>query len=198
MNRIAAALVLLLLSCAPKRMVVINGQTVSYEEAAGEEFRKAKSQFDQGHFDEAAEAFRRFLHKYPESELSDEALFRCGQALARGGKLEEAQTMLETLLQQRPGPPCPRARRQAGGGADDAADPPRAAARLAVQESRRGGVGAGAVQAGHQVGRVAAAHGRRDERQGAGAGARRALGGVHQERAGRRRRSLGGERRRGG
>src|ERR1700682_6133224 len=109
MNRIAAALVLLLLSCAPKRLGVINGQPVPYEEAAGEEFRKAKSQFDQGHFDEAAEAFRRFLHKYPESELSDEALFRGGQALARAGKLEEAQTMLQTLLEQRPGSPCKKA-----------------------------------------------------------------------------------------
>src|SRR5258708_7013130 len=109
MNRIAAALVLLLVSCAPKRVVVINGQTVPYEDAAGEEFRKAKSQFDQGHFDEAAEGFRRFLQKYPESELVDEALYRRGQALSRAGKQVEAQSVLQTLLEQRPTSPFKKA-----------------------------------------------------------------------------------------
>jgi ABC-type branched-subunit amino acid transport system substrate-binding protein/thioredoxin-like negative regulator of GroEL len=109
MNRIAAALLLLLVSCGPKRTVVINGQTVPYEDAAGEEFRKARSQFDQGHFDEAAEGFRRFLQKYPESELSDEALYRRGQALSRAGKQLEAQSVLQTLLEQRPNSPFKKA-----------------------------------------------------------------------------------------
>jgi ABC-type branched-subunit amino acid transport system substrate-binding protein/thioredoxin-like negative regulator of GroEL len=109
MNRIAAALLLLLVSCGPKRTVLINGQTVPYEEAAGEEFRKAKSQFDQGHFDEAAEGFRRFLQKFPESELSDEALYRRGQALSRAGKQVEAQSVLQMLLEQRPNSPFKKA-----------------------------------------------------------------------------------------
>src|SRR5258708_6102755 len=109
MNRIAAALLLLLVPCGPKRTVLINGQTVPYEEAAGEEFRKAKSQFDQGHFDEAAEGFRRFLQKFPESELSDEALYRRGQALSRAGKQVEAQSVLQMLLEQRPKSPFKKA-----------------------------------------------------------------------------------------
>src|SRR5260370_927632 len=109
MKRIAAALLLLLVSCGPKRTVLINGQTVPYEDAAGEEFRKAKSQFDQGHFDEAAEGFRRFLQRFPESELPDEGLYRRGQALSRAGKQVEAQSVLQTLLEQRPNSPFKKA-----------------------------------------------------------------------------------------
>src|SRR5260370_41135714 len=105
MKRIAAALLLLLVSCGPKRTMLINGQTVPYEDASGEEFRKAKSQFDQGHFDEGAEGVRRFLQRFPESELSDQALYRRGQALSRAGKQAEAQSVLQTLLEQRPNSP---------------------------------------------------------------------------------------------
>jgi ABC-type branched-subunit amino acid transport system substrate-binding protein/predicted negative regulator of RcsB-dependent stress response len=101
MKRVLAALVLVL-ACAPSRTVVVGGQTVPYEKAAQEEFRKAKAAQDQGSYDDAAAGYAAFLEKYPDSELADEALYRRGESLERANKLEEAQSVLQELLEKRP------------------------------------------------------------------------------------------------
>src|SRR5438105_2372449 len=102
MNRIAAALVLLVLACAPQRTVLVGGQQVPYEEVAQRDFRKARAALDQGQHEQAARLFADFVEKYPDSELADEAHYRWGQALEKAGKLEEAQKVLQTFLEKRP------------------------------------------------------------------------------------------------
>ena len=104
MTRTIAAL-LLLLACAPSRSVMIEGRAVPYEQAAREEFRKAKQTLDQGKFELAAAQFGAFVESYPDSELTDEAIFRRGQALEKAGKLQEAQAVLQDFLEKRPTSP---------------------------------------------------------------------------------------------
>ena len=53
----------------------------------------------------AAQQFATFLQRYRDSELTDEAMFRRGQALAKAGKLPEAQAALQELLEKRPTSP---------------------------------------------------------------------------------------------
>jgi len=101
MKRMIAAL-LLVLACAPSRTVVVEGRTVPYEQAAQEEFRRAKASFDEGKFDLAATQFSAFVESYPDSELADEAYFRRGQSLGKSGRLQEAQAALQDFLEKRP------------------------------------------------------------------------------------------------
>ncbi len=105
MKRLTAALTIALLACAPARMVTVNGQKVPYEEAAGAEFRTAMTSYEQGKYDLAAQQFAAFAQRYPDSELIDEAQVRRGQALSKGGKLQEAQSVLQGFLQKKPGSP---------------------------------------------------------------------------------------------
>ena len=104
MYRLTAALILLL-ACAPARTVTVNGRTVPYEEAAQQEFHRAKTSLDQGQFELAAAQFAAFVQRYPDSELIDEAIFRRGQALEKAGKLPEAQAVLQDFLEKRPTSP---------------------------------------------------------------------------------------------
>ncbi len=86
-------------------MVTVDGKQVPYEEAARDEFAKAKASFDGGKFDQAAQQFSSFAQKYPDSELVDEAVFRRAQSFARGGKLREAQSALQDFIEKRPSSP---------------------------------------------------------------------------------------------
>jgi len=90
-------------SCAPRRTIVDEqGNTVAYDGAAGESFRRAKADLDAGKHSEAAAGFTAFLGKFGDSALADEARLRRGQALARGGQLTEAQAAFEELLEKHP------------------------------------------------------------------------------------------------
>lgn len=100
-----AALLFVLVACAPARTVVVDGRNVPYEQAAAGEFQKAKASLDQGQFELAATQFGAFVEQYPDSELVDEAQFRRGQALEKAGKLAEAQTVLQQFLEKRPTSP---------------------------------------------------------------------------------------------
>lgn len=94
---------LLLASCTPRRTLVDEqGNTVGYDEAAADAFRRAKGDLDAGHNNEAAKAFAAFVEKFGDTELADEARLRRGQALARGGKLTEARGAFEELLEKFP------------------------------------------------------------------------------------------------
>src|SRR3954452_16810804 len=96
------SLLLAALSCGPTRTVVKDGKTVPYEDAARDDFAKARAAQDAGKSEEAGGLFAGFLREYPDSELSDEARFREGQSLSRGGKLKEAQAALSDLLEKHP------------------------------------------------------------------------------------------------
>src|SRR4051812_38010302 len=96
------ALLFALLSCGPTRTVVKDGRTVPYEEAARDDFAKARAAQDAGKHEDAARLFAGFLQEYPDSELADEARFREGQSLPRGGKLKEAEAILVALLEKHP------------------------------------------------------------------------------------------------
>ncbi|HEX4382889.1 MAG TPA: ABC transporter substrate-binding protein [Myxococcales bacterium] len=102
MKRMLAVAVLLAISCGTSRTVVKDGKNVPYEEAAQPDFAKARAAQDANRNDEAAKLFAQFLKEYPDSELADEARFRQGQSLSRGGKLQDAQKSLQDLLENHP------------------------------------------------------------------------------------------------
>jgi branched-chain amino acid transport system substrate-binding protein len=104
MKRLLAA-ILVLLACAPTRTVTVGGREVPYEQAARDEFAKAKAALDQGNYELAVKQFGAFVQSYPDSSLVDEALFRRAQALSKGGKLREAQAELQQFLEKRPTSP---------------------------------------------------------------------------------------------
>ena len=97
-----AAVLALLLSCATQRNVTVGGRTMPYEQAASEEFQRAKATLDQGQYELAAQQFAAFVTDFPDSELADEAQFRRGQALEKAGKLQDAQSVLQEFLEKRP------------------------------------------------------------------------------------------------
>lgn len=97
-----ALLLLSLIACAPAKTVTIGGREVPYEEAASAEFRTAMTSFDQGKYEVAAQQFASFAKSYPDSQLIDEAMVRRGQALAKAGKLPEAQAALQDFLARKP------------------------------------------------------------------------------------------------
>src|SRR5260221_848921 len=96
MTRMLAALLLLCAACATSR------GAVSGEQAAQEDFSRAREALDAGRFDEALKGFDASLKGHPQSERADEASYRRGQALARAERLEEAQAALQGFLETRP------------------------------------------------------------------------------------------------
>jgi ABC-type branched-subunit amino acid transport system substrate-binding protein len=106
--RALAVIALLLLSCTPKRTVVVDGQTVAYEDGARQKFAKAKGLFSAGKFQSAAAAYADFLEEYADSDLTEEARFRRAQALSRAGQNQQAQSALQDLLEHHPGSPFKR------------------------------------------------------------------------------------------
>jgi ABC-type branched-subunit amino acid transport system substrate-binding protein/outer membrane protein assembly factor BamD (BamD/ComL family) len=96
------AVILLVLACGPTRTVVKDGRTIPYEEAARDDFQKARAAQDAGRNDEAARLFGAFLTEYPDSDLADEARLREGQSLSRAGKLQQAEAELSDLLEKHP------------------------------------------------------------------------------------------------
>ena len=92
-------------SCAPTRTVVVDGQTVGYEDGARQSFAKAKSLFDTSKFQSAASAYADFLEQFEGSDLAEEARFRRAQALAKAGQLPQAQSALQDLLEHHPTSP---------------------------------------------------------------------------------------------
>src|ERR1700694_888009 len=98
----AAALLASDVSCAPKRTVVVAGQTVDYDQAAAQSFGNAKRALDAGRNEEAASLFADFLEQFADSDLADEARFRRGEALSRAGQLQQAPPGVSDLLEKHP------------------------------------------------------------------------------------------------
>lgn len=96
MIRILLALLLLLASCAGNR------SAAGGDQAAQDEFARARAALDAGRFDEAADGFAAYMKQHPLGEQSDEAAYRRGQALSRADRLEEAQSVLQDFLEKRP------------------------------------------------------------------------------------------------
>jgi len=97
-----ALALLFALACASGRTVNIGGREVPYDEAARDDFARAKASLDQGKYELAVQQFGAFVQRYPDSELVDEALFRRAQGLSKSGKLQEAQAALQDFLERRP------------------------------------------------------------------------------------------------
>lgn len=93
---------LLALACAPARTVTVGGREVAYDQAARDDFARARASLDLGRYELAVQQFAAFVQRYPDSELVDEALFRRAQALSKAGKLQEAQAALQDFLEKRP------------------------------------------------------------------------------------------------
>jgi len=90
------------LCCAGGRTVMVDGRAVPYEQAQNDSFGRARAALAAGSYDDAAALYAQFLTDFPDSELCDEARLRRGQALERAGKLEEAQALLQDLLEKYP------------------------------------------------------------------------------------------------
>src|SRR4051812_16607307 len=94
----AAAYALLLVSCAPSRKVVVDGQEMTLEDAASRAFGVAQASYDASRFDEAARGFAAVAEKYPDSAYADEARLQQGRALAKLGKFDEAQKVFKDVV----------------------------------------------------------------------------------------------------
>jgi branched-chain amino acid transport system substrate-binding protein len=89
-------------ACGPARTVVVDGREVSYEDAAQEALRRPKQALEASRYEEAARGFQQVIDRFGESAAADEARLRKGQALARAGKLQDAQAALTLLLEKHP------------------------------------------------------------------------------------------------
>ncbi len=108
MRALRVVAVALVLSCTPKRTVVVDGRTVAYEDGALQKFTRAKSLFTAGQFETAASAYADFLEEFADSDLTEEARFRRAQALVKAGQPQQAQSALQDLLEHHPGSPFKR------------------------------------------------------------------------------------------
>src|SRR2546423_7998901 len=98
------------LACTPTRKVVVDGQEMSLDDAASRAFAAAQSSYDASRFEEAARGFAAVTEKYPDSAFADEARLQRGRALAKLGKLDEAQKAFQEVVE---GPKESRFRKQA-------------------------------------------------------------------------------------
>jgi ABC-type branched-subunit amino acid transport system substrate-binding protein len=88
-------------ACAGKT-VMVDGRQVPYAQASNDAFAQARSSLVAGKYDEAADEYGRAIQDFPDSDQCDEARLRRAQALERGGKLEDAQTVLQEMLEKHP------------------------------------------------------------------------------------------------
>jgi ABC-type branched-subunit amino acid transport system substrate-binding protein/outer membrane protein assembly factor BamD (BamD/ComL family) len=102
MRRILLLAALLAACGGPARTVIVNGREVSYDDAANDVLSRGKRALAAGRTDEALKAFREVTDRFGQSAAADEARFLEGQALARAGRLQEAQAKLTELLEKHP------------------------------------------------------------------------------------------------
>jgi branched-chain amino acid transport system substrate-binding protein len=102
MKRILLVAALLAACGGPARTVMVNGREVNYEDAANDVLRRGKQAQDAGRNEEALRTYRDVIARFSDSGAADEARFREGQALARMGKLQDAQAKLSEFLERRP------------------------------------------------------------------------------------------------
>ena len=102
MKRILLLAALLAACGGPARTVMVNGREVNYDDAANDVLRRGKQALEAGRTDEALKVFRDVIERFGQSAAADEARLREGQALARAGRLQEAQAKLTGLLEKHP------------------------------------------------------------------------------------------------
>jgi ABC-type branched-subunit amino acid transport system substrate-binding protein len=102
MRRILLLAALIAACGGPARTVVVNGREVSYDDAANDVLARGKRALAAGRTDEALKAFREVIDRYGQSAAADEGRFLEGQALARAGRLQDAQAKLTELLEKHP------------------------------------------------------------------------------------------------
>ncbi|MDF1564557.1 MAG: penicillin-binding protein activator [Deltaproteobacteria bacterium] len=103
MKRLAYLLPLLfLLPACPKRVVVVDGVEVPYEEAAGRAYASAMQKVEQKGGAEGIEALRDYIEHYPEADETDAAYFHLARLYREGGDDAAARGALSTLLERHP------------------------------------------------------------------------------------------------
>src|SRR5438874_4431545 len=88
-----------LLACAQSRKVVVDGQEMTLDDAASRAFAAAQGSYDASRFDEAARGFAAVAEQYPDSAYADEARLQRGRALAKLGKLDDAQKAFKDIVE---------------------------------------------------------------------------------------------------
>ncbi|MFL5310791.1 MAG: ABC transporter substrate-binding protein [Myxococcales bacterium] len=102
MRRFLVVAALLAACGGPSRTVIVNGREVSYDDAANDVLGRGKRALAAGRTDDALKAFREVIDRFGQSAAADEARFLEGQALARAGRLQDAQGKLTDLLEKHP------------------------------------------------------------------------------------------------
>lgn len=120
---LAALLVVGLTGCPP-RSVLVDGRTMSVDDAARYELEKARARNAAGDHAGAAELFEEVARRYADSAEADEALFGAGSAWEAAGQPMRARAAYELLLSRYPrSDKAAQARQRVaalGGGADAA------------------------------------------------------------------------------
>ncbi len=93
------ALISLLTGCAPK-MVIREGKKIPLEVAVRKEFTEAENAYATGYLDLALERYKKFIIDFPESSLSDDALFQMGKIYLERREYTKALQQFERLTRE--------------------------------------------------------------------------------------------------
>ncbi len=97
-----AAFLLTLLAGCPPRAVLVDGRTMSVEEAARYELENARAKEAAGDYVGAAELYETLARRYPDSVEADEALFAAGGAWEKAEQPMRARAAYELLTTRYP------------------------------------------------------------------------------------------------
>ncbi|UCD85981.1 MAG: penicillin-binding protein activator [Deltaproteobacteria bacterium] len=95
------ALIAILSGC-PSPMVIREGKKIPIEVAVRTEFTEAENAYAAGHINLALEKYKKFVIDFPESSLSDDALFQIGKIYLQRGENIEALRQFDRLAREFP------------------------------------------------------------------------------------------------
>ncbi len=98
---LSLALVAIITGCAPQ-MVIREGKRIPLEVAIRKEFAEAENAYAAGYLDLALEKYKKFVVNFPESTLSDDALFQMGKIHLEREDYTEALLQFERLTREYP------------------------------------------------------------------------------------------------
>ncbi len=96
------SLALVLLPACPKRVVVVGGQKVPYDEASAAAFSSVMEKVDRVPPDQAIAALHAFLRTWPEAKETEPALFHLARLQRQTGDEAGARKSLQRLLEAHP------------------------------------------------------------------------------------------------
>ncbi len=99
---ILALCLLVLVPACPKRVVIVDGVEVPYEEAAGAAFASAMKKVAESDNAGGIAALRDFLEHFPEADEADTALFNLARLHREAGDPDATRGTLSSLLERHP------------------------------------------------------------------------------------------------